>query len=246
MERLPATRSAKKPMTPAVAGVGLGVALLAGMFVLGWNLKLVVVAFLAIGFGLLAFVLRVLKSHPGAQAIERREAEMQRDAEDRARFAEVRKLFLNHDSPDAKADARKALDQLDAVQALYKTFSKALEQKFQSGEVTEARYRGTGEQVYHGVVQNLRVLGEVLRNLDDLRKAKGAKAGEPLPPEESFAAKRREIIDGNAAALASLAKVNAALTEVRTERTELRVDLTHSMAELQELANRAHLYSNDR
>lgn len=246
MQRLPSTGSPKKPMSPVMLSFGLGAALCAVLFVFGFSFKVALAAFALFGIAGSLVLAKVMKTHPGAIAHDQRIAELDREAADRARFADVKKLFLNHDSPDAREDAKKALDQLDAVQALFKTFSKALEQKFQSGEVTEARYRGTGEQVFHGVVQNLKVLGELLRNIEDVRKAKGVRGSDLLTPEDSFAAKRKELVEGNAQAIASLAKVNAALTEVQTERTELRVDLTHSMAELQELAKRAHLYSNDR
>jgi hypothetical protein len=126
--------------------------------------------------------------------------------------------------------AERAVTQLDALKARWKSLGLILGEKFNPTEVTYDRYFSTASSVRLAILKNLETIGQILVGM-------GETSNSPVT------ARVEEILGFNAAALQELESVAVALAQVQTSREGL-VPMEHLLEDLRSLAERAKKYES--
>jgi hypothetical protein len=183
------------------------------------------------------------KYAPLAGEIDKREAELDAEAKTRAKARELKSAFLDVRAVPLASEASRALRQVEAVFEIHAQYTRSLAGKFPPGEMTYSRYEAMGEQVFLGMLGNLRQLAALLKNLEAMESATpGAALGEAARPQRE---KLQALLDEVDQGLAAFGSAEASLAEIKTGRDGAKLGLDQSMQQLKELADRAHRYSND-
>jgi len=160
------------------------------------------------------------------------------------------------DSAEGKSQYKRLTDK-------FSTFQKMLSKKLNPGELTFSRYLGMAEQVYLGALDNLQNVANMLSTLQVIDVSYVKKRLKALRSEKSendqreieSLQQRLELYEDQQSKIDSLFSQNeeamtkidltmAAITDMRTSEDHASIDIEAAMAELQQLAARAKIYSN--
>ncbi len=148
-----------------------------------------------------------------------------------------------------------AAEQAAQLVQQYKGLQNVLDQKFEAGELTRARYSDSIVTSCLAVGENLLLAKGLLENLN-ITKPKAPSPGSPqagidaggqkLPEGANLWAQQKQqvanILDANAAALNELAALFGSLNQITTKE-KYRDELEQSMQQIRALAERARQYS---
>lgn len=155
--------------------------------------------------------------------------------------------------------------QLSQIQEKFETLDKVLSDKMVPGEMTYNRYAGTAEQVYLSVLDNLKNVVSMLKSIasidlnsveqrlsffEDKMKLSSLDENEINTLQKrknmylSQLNKVDELLTKNEEAMTGLDQTSVELSNVKTEKGMADVDLEDSRQQLEELAERVHLYKH--
>jgi hypothetical protein len=162
-----------------------------------------------------------------------------------------------------EAHAEQGIEQLNGIQIKYANVRELLEMKLRTGEITFGRFLGAAEQVSLSVLDNLKRVVSILKSAASIEpdkigkrlaalSEKKEKSREDLAQEEALnqrlalweeqLGKVERLIANNEKAMTEMEQVSATVAEWQTDGRFAAVDFESAIAQLHELALRAHEY----
>ena len=176
------------------------------------------------------------------------------------------KLMIVHLEEDLQElGCERGFRQFGSFSKKFENFKGILDDKLDSGEITYRRYLGIAEQVYFSGLDNLSQAAVILRSMrtidevaiesrineiktDDIPDDKQKREYEALVGRKNLLVEQgnkiEELLSQNEEALTTLDQTSGALAGIQTKRGYATVDMETAMKELQQMAERAYIYSS--